>query len=130
MAAPIRVESGRDEYASAQFLLRALDEFRKFSADMSIQTVATFLAVASKPGISAKDLEQILGLGQTTASRNILLLSAGPSPTVKGLDLVETRPDELDRRIKRAHLTAKGRRVLASLVDHFQHYRSLSLREE
>lgn len=105
-------------------LIDALEELRKLDDEMPIQTAVTFLTAALKPGCSMKELSDRIGLGQSSASRNVSTLAKWKSPGRPGHEVLETAEDILDRRRKVVDLTPKGKRIIDSIV------KSFTLREQ
>lgn len=95
--------------------LNLIEEFRKIDPDMPLQTAACFLLIAQEPGISIMELSTRMGMAQSTASRNVAVLSEYQKGTKKGHGLVVSKEDPLERRRKLVTLSPKGRRVAESL---------------
>ncbi len=102
-------------------LIRAVEEFRKFDAEMPVQTVLSFLYTASladKPeGVSIKDIGTALEVSSAAASRNISKLTEFGVKSQGGHGLLETVEDPMFRVRKRITLTPKGKRVLQTLQE-------------
>ena len=103
------------EADTIQGLLAAIELFRTMDTDMPSPAIATFLQIASSPGLSIQEIADRLKIAQATASRNVFYLSKTKTPTEPGLDLVESRINELNRRQKQVFLTAKGEHLAATL---------------
>lgn len=88
-----------------------IEEFRKIDPELPMQIALIFLLIARKPGTNLKDIVQLTGLGKSSVSRNVALLSVE-----FGKGLVTYREDLADRRNKVIHLTPEGERVVASLL--------------
>ena len=71
--------------------------------------------VAAHPGLTVAEIYRALVSNTSIASRTFAVLSDIGTPSAKGLDLVEMRPDERDRRLRRLYLTPKGVRFLEEL---------------
>lgn len=95
---------------------RAIEEMRKLDPELPLQTVAVFVAVALKPGITMKDLGPLVGLSQASISRNVAALAKTHRLDKPGLDLLIAREDPVERRRKIVELTPKGRGVLSALL--------------
>lgn len=96
-------------------LIKVIEEFRKLDAEMPMQTAAVFLNVVLNPGVTMKDLADRCGISQASTSRNIAALSKWHRLGKAGHDLVEAVEDPAERRRKIVNLTAKGKRVAASI---------------
>jgi len=92
-----------------------LEEFRKFDPEMQMQTAATLLLVAMRPGITTKELTGKLGISQASCSRNVAALSKMTRHGEPGPDLIVAEEDPRERRRKVMRLTPKGQRVAESL---------------
>lgn len=93
-----------------------LEEFRKFDPEMQMQTAATLLIVAMRPGITTKELTGKLGISQASCSRNVAALSKLTRHGEPGPDLIVAEEDPHERRRKVMRLTPKGQRVAESLA--------------
>lgn len=101
----------------AQGFSRALQQARLLDPEMPTQTLEAFLHIAaSSEDMNFRDLAELLGMSAPTATRNVAVLAERRGAGKKGLGLVDTYEDAIDRRIKRVTLTAKGRRFLESLM--------------
>lgn len=96
---------------SSAKLLLALETFRNLDEDIPLRVMSTFLIIAGEPGIRLTDIANKLDTPLSSASRHVFQLSKWFSPKKPGLNLVETRPDEQDRRAMRAYLTDKGEKL-------------------
>ncbi len=80
---------------------------------MTAQRLMILLCVALNEGLSQRELLQRLELTSITAlSRNIADLSALTSRKTPGPGLLELRSDPMNLRIKRVHLTPRGRKFV------------------
>ena len=97
---------------------RFIEEFRKLDPEMPSQTVHTFLLVAMRgdEGLPQKDLAALLGVEQSTVSRNVSSLDKINRHHQPGLDLVRSVEDPNERRRKVIRLTARGRLLREQLV--------------
>lgn len=76
-----------------------------------------FLLVARAGGeVPQGDIRTQMDLSEAGTSRNIAILSQGPSATVKGPELIESYEDASYRRRKLVKLTAKGRQFASTLA--------------
>ncbi|PLP55568.1 MarR family transcriptional regulator [Mesorhizobium loti] len=101
----------------ARRLLSFIEEFRKLSPNIQAGQIVIFLHIASKPGISLKELERRTGLSSTAVSRNVLALSEWVKKDVPGHNLVETYDDLDDRRNKLVKLKVAGNRIYDTLLN-------------
>jgi DNA-binding MarR family transcriptional regulator len=88
------------------------------NSELQMQTIATFAFIASRhPNeVSYGEAEKVLGLNQTTVSRNMMYLSSGSIRGHGGYDLVEVFEDQFYRRRKLCKLTPKGIKVATKLA--------------
>jgi DNA-binding MarR family transcriptional regulator len=84
---------------------------------MPIQMAAVFLYVAMHDGCTMKQIAEVLGLSQASASRNCQALGKYQKQGKLGYDLVETVDDPAERRRKIVKLTRKGKRLAARLAE-------------
>lgn len=96
-------------------ILNIIEEFRKLDPELPSQMGATFVLVAARPGITMKDMAEILGISQASCSRNVAALSKWHRLNKPGHDLVEAMEDPIERRRKIVKLTPKGKRVAETL---------------
>lgn len=100
-----------------QWMVAAIEEFRKLNPEMQAQTLLTFCAVASREGeVAMKDIERMTGMSGASTSRNIAALGPYHRKGQPGMDLVVAFENPMDRREKLLKLTPKGRRVAESIV--------------
>lgn len=102
-------------------LFKAIEEFRRFDAEIPTQTVNTFLYVATHEGCTMKDVADALGVAQSTMSRNVATLDRINRHHQPGLDLVRAVEDPAERRRKIISLTPKGRQLTARLNELVAH---------
>lgn len=95
--------------------LRALDRLHETHADLTVQQLRYLFFVAEHPGLTVAEVYRALASNTSIASRTFAILSDIGTPSVEGLDLVEMRPDERDRRLRRLYLSPKGVRFLEEL---------------
>lgn len=96
-------------------MIRTANLMREIAADIPIQAVQSFFVVATKEGLSISDLAKQVGLGQSSASRNVAALSEYKKPGVRGLGLIESRQDPKEARKKRLVLTQKGKLLIDAI---------------
>ena len=99
-------------------IYRVIEEFRKLDPEIPSQAINAFLYIVLHEGSSIKDIGEALNLRQSSASRNVALLSKIHRLRKPGLGLVEAKEDPRDRRWKTVSLTARGRRFLEDLDIH------------
>ena len=89
---------------------RILSLFQLIDPEMPIQMTKTYIQVAlahPEPALMS-EMANILGLAQSSVSRNVAALSNWNRHRVVGHDLVTARENPMDRRQKLVTLTAKG----------------------
>jgi DNA-binding MarR family transcriptional regulator len=96
-------------------LFKAIEEFRKVDSEIPSQTINTFLYVATHEGCTMKDIEDALGVAQSTMSRNIASLDKINRHHQPGLGFVRAVEDPAERRRKIVTLTPKGKQLKARL---------------
>jgi len=92
-----------------------IEELRKLSPEMQIQTAMTLLQVGLEPGITMKRLCEKVGISQASISRNVAILGDGLRPEKPGFKLLTAKEDPYERRRKIVTLTPAGVRVCNSL---------------
>ncbi|MGY6517489.1 MAG: hypothetical protein ACXIUZ_02125 [Lysobacteraceae bacterium] len=87
--------------------------------ESSLVLAATLLHIAEAEArgepMEVSQLTPLTGLSSAACSRNVGLLAEFGNNSRAGLKLIEVTPDLADRRKKRMKLTAKGKKLLASL---------------
>jgi DNA-binding MarR family transcriptional regulator len=91
--------------------LMVIEAFRGLDAEFPTQIASILLHIARKPGINFKELQTLTGLGKSSVSRNVALLSKEYGKW----HLVTMYEDPEDRRNKVAKLTPQGERFVAQL---------------
>ena len=101
-----------------QQLDRALRFARaRLSPDITAQRLLILLHVYFNEGMSQRELLDTLdSISITALSRNLADLSALTTRKTIGPGLLELRTDPMNLRIKRVHLTPKGRRLVRDWV--------------
>lgn len=90
---------------------------KRVAADITAHRLLILLTVHDHQGLSQRELLDLLDDTSITAlSRNLADLSALTSRKTQGPGLIELRSDPLNLRIKRVHLTPRGRRLMRDLV--------------
>lgn len=90
--------------------------FRVANAELPMQQAALLFAIAMRPGLTATEAGEAVGLSQSSTSRNVLALSPVHRKGVPGLGLVEQRPDRDDGRKVCLYLTNAGTAFVANLL--------------
>ena len=93
--------------------LQVLEELRTLSPAVTLKDVVAFLYVCENEGLNVRELAQVCGFTDSTASRTARSLvpagAAGALPPALGL--IELRVDPRDDRSRTLHLTERGRRM-------------------
>ncbi|MCB5203175.1 MarR family winged helix-turn-helix transcriptional regulator [Neorhizobium sp. T786] len=97
-------------------LFERLEVFRELRSEMPMQTASVFLAIAMRQGLLQRDLPDILGLSQSSISRNVHALSANNRHGKPGLGLVIQRVGPLGAKSPVLHLTKAGKAFAARLM--------------
>ncbi len=92
-------------------LVSVIEEFRKLSPSMTANSILAFITIAANPGITVKEVQNTLGLQSSSAVRSIAMLSATHRGGIEGLDLIQYREDNYDRRVKHLYLRPSGERI-------------------
>ena len=104
--------------ANATKLLNAIEEFRKFDADIQSQTIAVFLYVglhAKSEGVPMTVIAEKLAMAQSSVSRNVSLLSKYSWRQKEGLNFLVAEEDPFERRRKLVKLTNRGKRLYETI---------------
>jgi len=113
--------ANRGEVAVADLagLCRALRVARaRVSPDITAQRLLILLAVHEHEGLSQRELlGELEDTSITALSRNLADLSELTSRKGEGPGLVELRSDPMNLRIRRVHLTARGRRLVCEIEE-------------
>jgi DNA-binding MarR family transcriptional regulator len=84
-----------------QAMIDALQLFRELKPDMTVNHVLTFLTLASSDeGVTTEEIQEMLGVTQTSASRNLRLYDHMDTKDVKGLGLADTMMSRTQVRTK------------------------------
>lgn len=81
-----------------------------------MQMASVFLAVAMKPGICQRDLVPLLGMAQSSVSRNVTALGPKSRQGGPGLNLVVQRHEPTERKTYELHLTREGKELANRLL--------------
>lgn len=110
-----------DDKKNLRKIIRLIEEFRKLDPEMPVQTALAFLYTAQlqtkDDGVSIKDIGVALDMSSAAASRNVSKLTEFGVKSQGGHGLLETREDPMYRVRKNIALTAKGKRVLNTLLE-------------
>ena len=96
-------------------LLLVIEEFRKIDPQLPQQMAAILIYVCGHNGCSVKDIENGLGMSQSSASRNAAALSSTHRPGKNGFELIQEQTDFEDARHKLLFLTPQGKRITETL---------------
>jgi len=102
----------RDDQAWIDAMTAALEEFRKWNPDVTVNSVLTFLQIAKKPGITQKEILRRLGMADSGTSRTTAALSKYGDRGRAGWGVVDLEENPDDRREKLLFLNKKGQLVL------------------
>lgn len=97
-------------------MLNALEHFNRLDKDMPLQMIRTMLLLCVEDGVGPHKVAEELGVAGAVASRHISDLGEMNRYKHAGHNLVEQRVDVLDRRYRKAWLTAKGLAFRSSLL--------------
>ncbi len=86
--------------------------FRELHPRIELQMIQLFLLVAHRPGKTQKEYGELVGLSQSSVSRNFSALS---NLTEDGFGLLSLKDNPLDRRLMLVTLTAKGHELLRKI---------------
>ena len=101
-------------------LIKIIEEMRKFDDQMESQAIAVFFIVClneGADGVSMQDIAKRLDLAQSSVSRNVFKLSVVNRHRERGVGLLESYEDPMERRRKLVKVTAKGKRVWDTLTN-------------
>ena len=99
-------------------LLKHIESFREFDADIQSQTIAVFLYVGiheGNEGVPMTKIAKELNMAQSSVSRNVSLLSKWSWSRKEGLNFVEALEDPMERRRKLVKLTNRGKKLYATI---------------
>jgi DNA-binding MarR family transcriptional regulator len=105
-----------DEKETMKVLANALKPFRLIRDTMSIQSIELFLAVAIKEDRTINELASATGVAPPMVSRLASDMGDVNRYHQPGYDLVDTRPDIMDRRYNRTRLTPKGKALAGQVL--------------
>jgi DNA-binding MarR family transcriptional regulator len=83
----------------------------EIDTEMSVTTLAIFLTVCMKEGITNSDVEEVLGIPKARVSRNLQLLTKIAKRRVdnEGSNLIEMKINPEDYRRRNLYLTNRGK---------------------
>lgn len=96
--------------------LNILNCFKLANAEMPLQQMETFLAVARHGRCTVSELDKHLPQMQQAIARNVRILSAVASPNREGYNLIEQILDPFDSRKRQLQITPKGELLLKNLA--------------
>lgn len=90
---------------------------RHYHPHLSFEALQLIIVVHHNPGISMPNLADFLDLQDSTVSRNVKKLSmyVDDKGQTNGYDLIETKPDLINRKRLGCHLTEKGKGLIERL---------------
>lgn len=98
-------------------LMNTLRVLASLDTEMQIQLVTMLVIVAQRPGVHQRDMDSLVGVSQSSVSRNVHSLSRYRRDGSPGFGLVEQRPDARDVRSQRLFLTVAGGAFVSRLVE-------------
>lgn len=102
---------------TSQEALRLLTGISAIDSEMPLgQAKCLFIVSQVEEGMSLSDVARKAGIGLATASRYIGALGKINRKKEDGLQLVESFEDPMERRKKIIRLTAKGKRVIKTIL--------------
>lgn len=109
----MRAPGGHSPPRRRNSCLQALEEVRALSPAATLKDVVAFLYVCENEGINLRELAQVCGFTDSTASRTARSLAprGAPGALPPALGLIELRTDTRDDRSRTLHLTEPGRRL-------------------
>lgn len=97
-------------------LFRCVEILRGVRSEMPIQTASVLLAIAMRPGVLQRDLPAMLGLSQSSISRNVHALSRRDRHGKPGLGLVAQGIGPKGARSPELRLTKAGKELAKRLL--------------
>lgn len=99
-------------FAGFQFV----ETLREMRPHMPMQMASVYLLVAMKPGISQRELFDLMGISQASISRNVTALSDRDRHGKPGLNLIIQKRNPVDCRNTAIYLTTEGEALLSRLL--------------
>lgn len=106
-----------DSKGTVQGLKTLLSVFREVDPEMPAQQMMVLLAVAEEPDLTMAKLAEVVGISQSSTSRNVAALAQVHRKGLPGHDLVFAYEDPMERRRKLVRLTSKGTRLMAKVEE-------------
>jgi DNA-binding MarR family transcriptional regulator len=106
--------------ATIDAAITLLAGLRQLDSEMTLQVAQCFLAVASHPGMTVREMAAVAEVEESTASRNAGILGRYGRGAKEGYRVIEFEDDPNDRRVRRLRLTDKGRRLLRGALRRMQ----------
>lgn len=113
----MRKKAGIDKLVRLTEIYRLLESFRELRPEMPMQMASVFLVVAMRPGVQQCDLPDIIGVSQSSISRNVTALTSRTRHGSPGLNLIKRSLDPEGGRSPVIHLTAAGKQLTERLLD-------------
>ena len=98
-----------------EIYMKFVHMFRDMDAEIPLTTVAVFLTVVQKGNITMKEMVKLLGISQSSCSRNVAYLAQYHRLNKPGLNLLVTMEDPQERRRKIVSPTQRGLRVVEQM---------------
>lgn len=113
-----KVNIASTELENIVYALDLIKLFRKIDPQMELLTCGIFSLVALNEGMSNTEIADYFNINKARVSRNIQILSsvARTRKSNQGLGLLHQVLDEQDFRIRKLHLTKKGKDVKNDLL--------------
>lgn len=93
-----------------------INVLRDTHPEMPMQMASVFVVIAMQPGIYQRDLPDIIGISQSSVSRNVTALSGRTRHGTNGLGLIIRRHDPENGRGYDLHLSKAGRALAERLA--------------
>lgn len=93
-----------------------INALRVIHPEMPMQMASVFIVIAMQPGIYQRDLPEIIGISQSSVSRNVTALTKKTRHGKPGLGLIVRRHDPEDGRGYELHLSKAGRALAEQLA--------------
>jgi DNA-binding MarR family transcriptional regulator len=90
---------------------------KEVSPELQIQTLRTFLFIASRGECTQKDVEHNLNLTGGSVSRNVSYWTERRYDREKGMGFIDRVEDDYDRRLRKLTLSKEGQKFYNKLKD-------------
>lgn len=110
------VAANTPDLAPLNNLLKIVGVLRDIYPDMTLNQLVILLLVGANPGISQKQLMELSGLADSSASRIVAVLSEYGNRGTGPFHLIELRESKADRRYKDLHLTKRGQALQTKIL--------------